>query len=263
MKGNCAKACAPSTITSMLRSRPMRQIFCHREDLPGAIRDVADVDDARLRRDALLDHVREIVHARRRHGEFQLLQDDPVAALALLPAGDHSRVILIRGDHFVAALQFHPQLHDFERLAGIARDRDLLRIAAELPGQPAAHRLDSGIEHVPHVVGRAQILHVEIALLGVADDPRRRRYAAVIEVDHVSIDREGVADVHPEIFVARYRVGGTSRDLLGGGLRPGHGVALQHGEGASRWRRRSCVGPCHRLGRSRAPGQSGVAVSWR
>ena len=27
MKGNCANACAPSTITSMPRSRPIRQIF--------------------------------------------------------------------------------------------------------------------------------------------------------------------------------------------------------------------------------------------
>ena len=96
-----------------------------------------------------------------------------------------------------------------------------------------------GIEHVPHVVGRAQVLHVEIALLGVADHLGRRRHAAVVQVDHVAIDREGVADVHPEILVAGDRIGRTARDRLGGGLRARHGIALQHGKGASRWRKRS------------------------
>ena len=156
-----------------------------------------------------------------------------VAALALLPGGDHARIILIGGDDLVAGFQLHAELDNLERLAGVARDGDLFGVAAEHAGQAAAHGFDAGVEHVPHVVGRVQVLHLEIAHLGVHHDFRRGRDAAVIQVDHVAIDREGVADVQPEVFVAGDRIGGASGDGGDGVLRAGEGNGLSGGQEGS------------------------------
>ena len=165
-------------------------------------------------------------------GNVICLQHDPVASLALLPGRDHARIILIRGDHFVAALQVQAQLHDLERLAGVARDGDFFRIAAERSRQPSPHRLDARIENVPHVVRRAQVLHFQVADLGVHHDLRRRRHAAVVQIDHVAVDREGVADVEPEILVARHSIGRAPRDSSRGLLSTKKRIGLKGGDKA-------------------------------
>ena len=116
------------------------------------------------------------------------------------------------------ALQVEPELHDLERFAGIARDGDLFGIAAEALRQAAAHGFDAGIENAPHVVSRAHVLDFEVADLGVHHDLGRRRDAAVVQVDDVAVDREGVADVEPEIFIAGDGIGGAAADGGGGGL---------------------------------------------
>ena len=51
MNGKCANACAPSTIVSMPRARASSQISLDREDLAGQVRDVAEVQHLRRRRD--------------------------------------------------------------------------------------------------------------------------------------------------------------------------------------------------------------------
>ena len=77
----------------------------HGKDLPRQVRDVTDVDDLGARRDRGFDAARQILLRRRRHGEGDLLQDDAVAPLALLPGGDHARVVLRGRQDLVAALQ--------------------------------------------------------------------------------------------------------------------------------------------------------------
>src|SRR3954465_15682906 len=110
------------------------------EDLARAVRDVADVDDLRLRSNVLLDAGSQIIEARRRNRKRDLLQDDAVPALALLPGCDHSRIVLVCRKHFVTALQFHSKLNDFERLACVAGDSNLLWIAAKRFGESAPNR---------------------------------------------------------------------------------------------------------------------------
>ena len=48
----------------------------------------------------------------RRHLEGDLLDHDPVAARALVPGGDHPRVVLVGDDHLVAALEVEAEDHD-------------------------------------------------------------------------------------------------------------------------------------------------------
>ena len=153
----------------------------------------------------------EIVQAGRRNRELDLLQHDAVAAFALLPGGDHARVILIGGEHFVARLQA-PCRVERSPAPSLA-----LRVMAISSGsqpndsrQPAPHRFDARIENVPHVVRRVQVLHFEIADLGVHHDLRRGRDAAVVQIDHVAIDGERMADVEPEVFIARDCIGGAA-----------------------------------------------------
>ena len=63
-------------------------------------------------------------------------------------------IVLVGDDHLVAALQVDAEDQDLEALGGVAGDRDLLGVAAELVGQVAADALDPGLEDAPHVVGR-------------------------------------------------------------------------------------------------------------
>src|SRR6185437_2822840 len=115
---------------------------------------------------------------------------DPVAALSLLPGRDHPGIILVRRYDFVSGFQIETELHDLERLARIARDRNLLGIAAERLREPPPARFDSRVENTPHVVSGIHILHFEITNLRIHHDPRSRRYTPVVQVDQRAIDRE-------------------------------------------------------------------------
>ena len=103
----------------------------HREDLPGEVRDVAEVQHLRRRRDRGEQPVGEIVHRLRRHRERDLRQLDAVAPDALLPRVEHPAVVLVGRHDLVAGLEVDAELRDLQRLAGVARDRDLLGVAAE------------------------------------------------------------------------------------------------------------------------------------
>ena len=181
----------------------------HRKDLARQVRDVADVDDLRPRRDRLLDAARQVILRRRRHGEGDLLQDDAVPALALLPRGDHARVILRRRQHLVPALQRHAELHDLQRLARVPGDRHFFGIAAEARRQPAPHRLDLRLDPAPHRDGRSLVGYREVALQRRIHDPRTRRDAAVVQVDHAAVDVECLLNRPPVVLVLRDVGGGA------------------------------------------------------
>ena len=95
------------------------------------------------------------------------LQDDAVAPRPLLPGRDHARVVLRRVDDLVARLQVDAEDHRLERLGGVARDRHLLGIAAELGGELAADRTRSAAR------GR---LHM--CCTGISFEKRRSRIMA-------------------------------------------------------------------------------------
>ena len=163
-----------------------------------------------LRGDGVFEHLGQIGHAGRRDGEFELLQDNAIAAFALLPGSDHARVILIGGDDFIARIELHAELHDLVGLAGVAGDGDFFGIDAEHLRQAAADGFDAGVEHVPHVIGRVHVLNFEIPDFGIHHRLGCGRDAAVVEVDHVAIDGERMAYIEPEIFVASDGVGGAA-----------------------------------------------------
>ena len=113
-----------------------------REDLAGAVGDVADVDDFGAGRDGVGNLFDEVVHRGRRALERHLFKDDAVAAFALLPGSDHAAVVLVGGDDFVAAFQFHAELDNFEGFARVAGDGNFFGFDAEGFGDAAADGLD-------------------------------------------------------------------------------------------------------------------------
>ena len=158
-------------------------------------------------RHRLLEPPEQIGLIGRRHGKRDLLEDDPVAAHALLPRVEHPPVILVGRQDLVARLQVDPQLRDLQRLAGIPRDGQLLRVAAEFSGQAPSDRLEIRLEHLPHVVDGRLVRDVEVPLERLVDDTRARAHAAVVEIDDRAIERESLADVAPEVLVLGHVVG--------------------------------------------------------
>ena len=145
----------------------------------------------------------EIVQRRRRHRERDLLQHDAVAAHALIPGVEHAAVVLVGRDDLVARLQVDAELRDLQRLAGVARDRELLGVAAELRREAAAHGLDVRLEDLPHVVHGRLVREVEVALERLVHDARARAAAAVVQVDDRAVERERLLDLAPVGLVCR------------------------------------------------------------
>ena len=103
-----------------------------REDLPGDVDDVAHVDQAGLRRDLVGEQPDHDLVVLDRDRQPELLEHDLVPPLALLPGGDHPRIIVGRGQDLVARLEVEAELTDLQPLRGVADDRDLLAVAAEV-----------------------------------------------------------------------------------------------------------------------------------
>ena len=99
------------------------------------------------------DGFHERIGRGQRDRERDPLDNDPLAAGALVPGVEHAGIVLVGDDHLVAALEVDAQDQGLHALGGITGDRQLLGVAAELPGECLADGLDPGREHVPHVVG--------------------------------------------------------------------------------------------------------------
>ncbi len=192
-----------------------------REDLPGEVRDVADVDHFRAWRDRLLEPAKQVRLIGRRHGKRDLLEDDAVAAHALLPGVEHPPVVLVGRQDLVARLQVDAELRDLQGLARIPRDGQFLGVAAELGGQAPADRLEVRLEHLPHVVDGGLVRDVEIPLHRLVDHARARAHAAVVEIDDGAIEREGLADVAPEVLVLGHVIGRPAGRRLAWSVRRG------------------------------------------
>ncbi len=109
-----------------------RHDVAHREDLPGEVGDVGDLDDARARRDGGRELVHDVLLRRRGHIELDRLHHDAVAARALAPGREHAPIVLVGDDDLVAPLQVEAEDHRLVGLGGVAGDRQFLRVAAEL-----------------------------------------------------------------------------------------------------------------------------------
>ena len=100
----------------------------------------------------------------------------------------------------------------------ISRDSLALRVIAISSGiaagharQILAHPLDLRIENIDHGLDRAHVGIVEIAAHGVLHRDGRGAGIAIVEIDDVAIDGEGVADFGPVILVARHIFGRPAR----------------------------------------------------
>jgi hypothetical protein len=122
-----------------------------------------------------------------------------------------NRVIVeIGGDDLVTSLQPESRDHDVQALGRAACDRDFVRIAAEVPGQPLPDALplcrdDAAIDQW----GR-------IDELGVADDSLQDRAGHRVRSpcieDRVSrVEAKGLLNRQPESLVARDSSSGMSR----------------------------------------------------
>ena len=152
--------------------------------------------------DRLLDTFDEQPGRFERDRERDPLDDDPLAAGALVPGVEHPSVVLVGDDDLVAALQVEAQDQGLHPLGGVAGDRQLLGVAAELLGQCPADGLDPRLEHLPHVVGRQLVAEPQVADHLLEHVRRCRADAAVIEVDERPIGVEAALDLRPVIFVA-------------------------------------------------------------
>ena len=139
---------------------------------------------------------------RRRHGELHARERNLVAPDALVPRRQHAGVVLLGRDDLVARLEVDAVLKNLQRLARVARNRELLGVAAELGGEPPANRFEVPVDQ-PGIVDRRHVLHVEVALDGVGDHARMRTVIPGIEIDDRAIERERLLDLAPVVFVAR------------------------------------------------------------
>ena len=195
------------------RASHARQVL-HREDLAGQVGDVAEVQHLRARTDRAFENAVEIL-AGRRHREVHLLDLDLVAPRALIPRRQHAAVVLLGGDDLIAGLEVDAVLRDLQRLAGVARDRHLVGIAAELIGQAAADDFDVPLDQ-PAVIDRCLIRIIEIPLVGLVHHGRARAAVAVVEIDQRSIERERVLDVAPVAFVGGHVIRRAVAEGAGG-----------------------------------------------
>ena len=195
---------------------------------------VGHVNHARARRDSLLEHPHQVRGVAHRHGVIQLLEHDFFAPLALLPSGNHARIVLAGRQDFVAGLQVQAKLRDLQRLAGVARDGNGLGIGVPHQREFLAHVFDSRLQVVPHAVRRKLIAVADGIDLRFQHAVRRRRHPAIIEVDELGIARVRVANFLPVFFVTGQilrrdvRVGVVQHGGKNHGLRPTQKIASTH-----------------------------------
>ena len=115
--------------------------LAHRRDVARHEADVHHLDHLRARRDRGGDLIDVRLRALDRRLDLHALEHDAVAPLALAPGVLHARIVLRREDDLVAALEVETEDHRLVRLGRVARDRHLLRVAAELRAR--SRRTDS------------------------------------------------------------------------------------------------------------------------
>ena len=104
-------------------------------------------------------------------------------------------------------LQYNAEvsLRDLQRLACVAGDCHLFRVAAELVGEITPHTLDPWLENTPHVLDRQLIREPEVSNHRLQHVTGSRTAAAVVEIDHRAIGVERALDLCPVRFVVSHR----------------------------------------------------------
>ena len=195
------------------------------QDLAGEVDDVGHLDHPRPRRHRGAEPLDDLVVGGARAAEGDRLDDDAVAAGALGPRGLGAAVILV-GDHdLVAGLQVDAADQGLQALGGVAGDRHLLGVAAELAGQVAADALDAGLQDVPHLVGRGDVGEPQVADHRLQHGRRGRGHAAVVEVDQGAVGVEGAADLAPVGLIPRHVLGAELARSVARPEQAGCGVA--------------------------------------
>ena len=160
-----------------------------------------DEDHPRPRRDAALDRIVDLLQTLRRRRILHLLQHDLLAELALPDRRDHARIILRGRQDLIAGLQVEAEETVLQCLRCIAHDRDLFGVAAEDPGESGTHVLTLRLEQLPHRVRGDVLLLPGVPDERFRDDARRRRDAAVVQVDDAARAAERALDLEPEILI--------------------------------------------------------------
>src|SRR5271157_3210466 len=108
--------------------------FLHRENLSRKKSDVREMNHLGTRGHGLFEYFIKVIPISERNVKGNSFEDDSVSPLPLEPGSQHARVILIGGQNLVATFQIQPQLADFERFTGVARNSHFLRITTEIGG---------------------------------------------------------------------------------------------------------------------------------
>ena len=124
-----------------------------------------------------------------------------------------------------------PVLRVLQRLAGVAGDRHFFRIAARGRSEMPSHAFDPALEDVVHRVIRPHVAVIEVAPHRLVHGARRRTDVAVVEVEHVAVDGERVADFGPEVLVPGDVLRSASHDRAGGGAHALDRIVLKRGRG--------------------------------
>ena len=165
------------------------------------------MQDLGLRCDRFLESLVEIV-LRGRHGELDTRDLDLVAPHALVPRGQHAWVVLLGRDDLVTRFHVDPILGDLHGLAGVACQRELRDVTAELGGHPPAHGADVATDHAVVLHGQ-HVRHVHVALHRFVHHARTRTRVAVVQIGQRAIEREGFLNFSPVELVLRDFIGGA------------------------------------------------------
>ena len=231
--------------------------FCDGHGLADPVDHVGDVDEPGARGDGLLIGADDDFVVFNGEIEADLLVDDAVALGALAVSLDHVRVVLLGADDFVAGLEGEAEDDGVEGFGGVAVDGDLVGMDAGEVGELLAEGFAALVEDLPHVVGRAFIGELVVALDGLLDDDGRGRDAAVVEIDDVRIDGVGALDEAPEIFILGNVGGAEMGDGAGGDIEVG-GVDLVEEAGGA-----ECIGYREGSGDGGGATEEGAAVGGR
>ncbi len=162
-----------------------RHDVADRQDVPREVHDVGDLDHPGPLRQRPAKPGDDVLGRRVRAAQGDPLHDHAVAAGTLIPRREHPRVALVGDDDLVAAFQIEAGDQRLHRLRGVAGDGHLLRVAAELPRQLAAHRLDKWFQDVPHVVSGRHVGEPQVADHRVEHGRRRGCDSAMVDIDQV------------------------------------------------------------------------------
>ena len=189
-----------------------------------------DLDDAGPRRDRRREAVDDVLLSTWRH-----LEADRLDARCRRAARAGSSVVIMRAvvlvghDDLVAPLQVEAEDHRLVGLGGVARDRHLLGVAAEL-AREARVRTDSiRGSSTRHMCSTGSSFEKRRSRIIWSSTMRRRgTAAAVVQVDHRAVEVERALDDLPVVLV----IGSARAGTRPGGLR-------QVADGLGRERRRS------------------------